>query len=68
MNWKELEIKNRIDDLKLSQKERIEISQGLFNFYMKIHPENQWKPFVKSFSSWKEYRKWQKKQKNPLFW
>lgn len=68
MNNEELEIKNRIFDLKLSIKERIKWVEETFNFYLKIHLEYQWKPFVKSFKNWAEYRKWEKKQKNPLFW
>lgn len=63
-----MEIEHLKEDLKLSIAQRIKESSKLFKFCIKIHPEYIYKPFIKSFSSWEEYREWQKKQTNPLFW
>ena len=62
------DLKNRIQDLKMPVKQKIEWVESVLNLYLKIHPEYKFKPFVKNFNSWHEYHQWQKKQKNPLFW
>ena len=36
--------------------------------YLVLTPFAHPKPFTKSFSSFEQYEKWKKKQKNPIFW
>ena len=49
----------------LSIKERIILGDQLIRSGEKLNPYPRYEPFVKSFSSFKDYEKWKKRQRNP---
>lgn len=46
--------------------QRLQNLAGLYDFYRFVSPIAA-TPLAKTFSSWKEYRVWQRQQKNPWY-
>lgn len=51
----------------LTPEERAFLTEELYAEVQKIH-NRPWKPFWKSFKSFKELEIWKKKQKDPRLW
>lgn len=64
---KVLEVDNALEGIFLSLRERLKLVSDLYDRFLLLTPY-RYKPFVKSFDSFKQYEAWKKKQKNPWFW
>jgi len=56
-----------LKDLKKTPTERLKEACALYDRFEALTPY-PFKPVVKSFSSFKEYEKWKKQQKDPRYW
>lgn len=61
-----VERNNALEGVLWSLKKRFEVLSYLFEQYLLLTPY-KYKPFVRSFDSFKKYEIWKKKQKNPWF-
>jgi hypothetical protein len=55
------------DALKQSISQRFREACSLYDFYEKVSPF-PFQPVVKTFSSFGDYEKWKKRQKDPRLW
>lgn len=61
-----VEVDNSREGIHWSIKKRVRVLAALYDQFRLLTPYT-YKPFVKSFKSFKEYEKWKKKQSNPWF-
>jgi len=52
--------KDSDDGSHLTPSERLLFCERLYNELKSLHPQKKSKPFVKTFSSWNDYERWQK--------
>lgn len=58
---------NALEGVFWSLKKRLQVLDELYQRLWLLSPYS-YKPFVKSFGSFKEYETWKKRQKNPWHW
>jgi len=57
-------LKNGLEGIFWTPQKRLKVMEKLYKeLYLRKPP--RYKPFVKSFNSFKEYEKWRKRQKDP---
>ncbi|MDX1387454.1 MAG: winged helix-turn-helix domain-containing protein [bacterium] len=60
-----LDFRDPADGTDLSLKDRLGFSERLLNEAEELNPYPRYRPFTKSFESFKEYEAWKKRQTNP---
>lgn len=63
--WKVSPEDDPANGIRLSLRQRVELAEELISLGESLVPQARYRPFVKSFDSFREYESWRKKQSNP---